>query len=193
MLITTYCRSLLKNYLKEKGLTGPALEELSVLFNLKEYSKGGLFAQAGSVSGKVGFVISGLFYMYVIRENGTVFTKNFISEKGFLLAVFEPDAGSTVFIEALKNSVVLEGDYSRVLNCYDGYPEAAALARKGMEKQLASLYLHTQALATDDASRRYCMFREEYGSLEDEIPQYIIASYLGITPTQLSRIRKKIH
>ncbi len=44
--------------------------------------------------------------------------------------------------------------------------------------------------ATVTAKERYIMFKEEYADIEEEIPQYIIASYLGITPTQLSRIKK---
>ena len=42
-----------------------------------------------------------------------------------------------------------------------------------------------------DASERYASFRQEYPDLENQIPQYQVASYLGITPTQLSRIRAK--
>lgn len=43
-----------------------------------------------------------------------------------------------------------------------------------------------------DADKRYLLFQKEFPGLENMIPQYHIASYLGITPTQLSRIRKKI-
>ena len=42
----------------------------------------------------------------------------------------------------------------------------------------------------DDAQQRYEIFLETYPNLEERIPQYHIASYLGITPIQLSRIRK---
>jgi CRP-like cAMP-binding protein len=46
-------------------------------------------------------------------------------------------------------------------------------------------------LVTLDARERYAIFRKEHPTLEQFIPQYHIASYLGITPTQLSRIRRK--
>ena len=47
-------------------------------------------------------------------------------------------------------------------------------------------------MALMDATERYFIFKEEYPGIEDIIPQYHIASYLGISPTQLSRLRKKI-
>ncbi|MGE4347904.1 MAG: Crp/Fnr family transcriptional regulator, partial [Flavobacteriaceae bacterium] len=43
-----------------------------------------------------------------------------------------------------------------------------------------------------DADKRYLIFQQEFPFLEQLIPQYHIASYLGITPTQLSRIRRKL-
>jgi hypothetical protein len=43
-----------------------------------------------------------------------------------------------------------------------------------------------------DTTERYLIFKEQHPGLEDVIPQYHIASYLGISPTQLSRIRKNL-
>jgi hypothetical protein len=47
-------------------------------------------------------------------------------------------------------------------------------------------------MALMDATERYLIFKEQHPGLEDLIPQYHIASYLGISPTQLSRIRKNL-
>lgn len=47
-------------------------------------------------------------------------------------------------------------------------------------------------IVQENAGQRYQRFLKEYPSLNSRIPQYHIASHLGITPTQLSRIRKKI-
>jgi CRP-like cAMP-binding protein len=47
-------------------------------------------------------------------------------------------------------------------------------------------------MALLDADKRYSIFRDEYPGIELEIPKYHVASYLGISPTQLSRIRKKM-
>jgi hypothetical protein len=47
-------------------------------------------------------------------------------------------------------------------------------------------------MALLDAADRYLIFKEEYPGLEDLIPQYHVATYLGVSPTQLSRIRQKL-
>jgi hypothetical protein len=48
------------------------------------------------------------------------------------------------------------------------------------------------ALVQENATERYLRFKENYASLEQRIPQFHIASHIGITPTQLSRIRKSL-
>jgi CRP-like cAMP-binding protein len=51
---------------------------------------------------------------------------------------------------------------------------------------------HDIRMVTNDATTNYQIFKKEYPSLENEIAQYHIASYLGITPIQLSRIRARL-
>ncbi len=51
---------------------------------------------------------------------------------------------------------------------------------------------HDIRMVTNDATTNYLVFRKEYPGLENQIPQYHIASYLGITPIQLSRIRARL-
>lgn len=179
----------LKEYLKKLGIDNYLNEEICNLFDMKIYDKDEYFANEGESSDNVAFLINGMFCMYTIDDNGNRFIKNFISENDFLLASFQPLTMSNVFIKALEKSIVLESRYSEVLSLYDKYPELKEIARRGMEKRFLSLHKRYDEFATKNAKERYEIFKENFGEKEHMIPQYLIASYLGITPTQLSRIR----
>ena len=95
--------------------------------------------------------------------------------------------------EALEDSLIIEIDFS-------GYRK---LMLKNDELKLFQIYyleknwlLAKEAREIDfvqnDAAARYLCFIDEYPTLKNRLPQYHIASYLGITPTQLSRIKKNL-
>jgi CRP-like cAMP-binding protein len=67
------------------------------------------------------------------------------------------------------------------------------IARKYVETLFIEKEKRERRLLSEDAATRYLSFQKDYPGLEDKIPQYQIASYLGITPVALSRIRKKLN
>jgi hypothetical protein len=73
----------------------------------------------------------------------------------------------------------------------EGNYEIERLRRKIAERFFVRSEKKQLEMALLEAKERYSIFREEHPGFEDIIPQYHIASYLGISPTQLSRIRKK--
>ena len=168
------------------------VDELISCFEVKEYKKNHFFAQIGNKEDKLGFVIEGIFYMYVEKEDGTFFTKDFICKNGFLVATFKPNQESEVSIQALTNCIILEMKYSDFMKLCEKYRELETLSRKGSEKRIATIYKRMSDFTTIDATERYELFKQEFYLVESEIPQYLVASYLGITPTQISRIRKNL-
>jgi CRP-like cAMP-binding protein len=166
--------------------------ELLSNFRVVRYNRLAYFSRAGELNDKLGFVIDGVFYMQVIQEDGTLHVKNFIGKDEFILATYDPQKESLVNVLAIKDAVILEAKYSKIWNLLSRYPDVNLLAQKGMERRIEGLYERLESFATLEAKNRYQRFKQEYGSLENEIPQYLIASYLGITPTQLSRIRNQM-
>ena len=179
-------------YLTRLPLDEAVIGETLAAFALRRYRKGEYFSFAGQVQDKIGFVVDGLFFMFVDDENGRTFTKDFLTSNQFLLATFDPAKGSLANIRALRPSVILEARYSDIQRLFARYPQFAALSRRRMEREVEAIYARLESFAGMEAKARYRLFREKYGPIESEIPQYLIASYLGITPTQLSRIRKKL-
>lgn len=166
---------------------------LKKVFRCKHYKKGTYFARQGELHDKIGFNLDGIFVMKVIRESGTEYIKSFIKEKEFLLATFNENEETPVSIQAIVDSVILEAKYSDVKVLFNTYPFLEAIYRSEVEKALEVIYLRLEQVATLNSMDRYLLFKKEFYELEDKIPQYLIASYLGITPTQLSRIRKSIN
>jgi hypothetical protein len=77
------------------------------------------------------------------------------------------------------------------VNLYNTFPALERFARKLAESYFVLKEKREIELVLLEAGERYLIFQKEFPGLENRIPQYHIASYLGITPTQLSRIRAK--
>lgn len=180
----------LRHFLEKLPIKPETVEAALACFRPRLYRKNEFFALAGHVDNKLGFVNDGLFFMHIQTEDGVTFTKDFIRNGQFLLAAFVPAQGNLANIQALKKSIVLEAKYSDIQALFVRHPEFEAAAKTGMEKRIEAVYRRLESFALMEAGERYRLFKQTFGDIETEIPQYVIASYLGVTPTQLSRIRR---
>lgn len=153
--------------------------------------KGGHFLRAGDVPDKLSFVASGLFRVYFVTERGDERVMAF-REEGRLISGFSPFPGQRTpnfGIQALEDSVLLQIvlDPSAILGSADCWKEIYA---KYMEMLFLEKEERERQFLSEDAETRYRAFRASHPGLEERVPQYEIASYLGITPVALSRIRQ---
>lgn len=152
------------------------------------------FILAGQTPRKFGFITNGLVrYLYIDNE-GREFTKAFLAENSFISSytAMKNRTQSLFSIQALIQSEIITVDYelwykmAKKNEAWNNF--LIALLEKGYsikEKRERDLLLL-------DAECRYKIFQEEFSVLESSIKQYQIASYIGITPIALSRIRKKM-
>lgn len=140
------------------------------------------------------FVYSGLFRNFITDEKGNEYNKIFFDENTFpgSMAALLTSTPSQFTIEALEPSSIIEInflEYRKLLKVKD---DLKLFQIYYLEKNwLIAKESREIDIVQNDASYRYKKFLETYASLENRLPQYHIASHLGITPTQLSRIRKK--
>lgn len=87
-------------------------------------------------------------------------------------------------------SEILEFDYRRWMQIRENHPCWDRFLIKLLEKGYSTKEKRERELLHLDADERYAIFLEEYPTLESRVKQHMIASYLGITPESLSRIRK---
>ncbi len=183
----------LHNLLADAGLGPQVVSDAMACFRPRAVRRRSVFARAGEVDARLGFVASGLFAMEVVHEEGGLFIKDFLGEGSFLLASFDPEQENLVTLRAIRDAWVLEARYADILALQERHPAFGTLARRGMERRYQDLCARLERLAGQPAETRYRTFREDFRILEKDIPLNLVAAYLSITPTQLSRIRKGLN
>ena len=159
--------------------------------NLK---KGHTFIREGDVPQKFAFVSNGLFRYYYVNEKGNEFTKGFFPEHNFITSytAMVRRKPSYYTVQALEDASLLVVDYHRWQNLYRGHTCWMNLLFVLIEKGYMKKEARERELLIFSAEERYRSFLSEYPDLEKRIKQHLIASYLGITPVALSRIRKEM-
>ena len=155
------------------------------------YKKGECFVELGQVPSKVGFVLEGLFAQNYISESGGTTTKYFFPEGRFAASVGamlsrKPSKFSVV---ALEDSKVLSYDFADFKKLTEQDPDIAAFYIRYMERHwIVEKEPLEISFRYDNALQRYSNFLGEFPGLASRLKKHQIASYLGITPTQLSRL-----
>ncbi|GAB3516713.1 Crp/Fnr family transcriptional regulator [Emticicia fontis] len=174
----------------------PEAEEAKVLLLLRpvKIARGEYYIREGQVPKKFAFVEKGLFRYSYINTKGTEFTKNFILENNFISAysAMISQQPSRMFIEALEDSYVYDISYHDWLELKKGHPCWNEFLVVILEKAFSTKEIRERDLLLLEAQERYDIFKKEFPTLENRIKQHLIASYLGISPISLSRIRNKL-
>lgn len=170
-----------------------AWEEMALLFKQRTLEKGELFAEQGEISNKIAFIVKGTARTFLVNQDGKEFSKYF-NVSGQLMAPYASiirNEPSFVSIEALTQCEILEANYSEVSELGEKYKDVQKILRGVPEMLFVLNEIRSIQLVMLSAKERYEVFRKDFPGLENEINQYHIASFLGITPIQLSRIRKQ--
>ena len=96
------------------------------------------------------------------------------------------------YVQAVEESVVMRIHRSSLENLYNTTPVSERFFRLKIQGGYIALQERTILSMSQTAEERYIEFRTKYRSLEQRFPQYMIASYLGVTPEFLSAVRKKL-
>jgi CRP-like cAMP-binding protein len=180
---------------EEKRLIAPALEPeawavLSRFLRPRRLRKGDFFIEPGDPSGEVAVVREGLMRFYYTDADGGEATKAFRA-RGELVAAFAElllGIPSRTHIEALEDSELLVADYKSLDAALDRFTGWHKTARRIAERFYVIKEKREQELLQLSAEQRYERFLKERPDLAGRVPQYHVASYLGITPVALSRI-----
>jgi len=170
------------------------IEKLASNTAVKEYSPQEYFLRAGETGRKMCFVEKGLFRLFYTDRNGKDFTKNFKSAGQFMAAKASLllRSPSKLSIQALEDSRVLCFDYDDVLQIAEHSFRWQCLLRKAADADYLEKEKRESDLLFYDAKERYLNFTKERPDWENRIQQRHIASYLGMSPETLSRIRKNL-
>jgi CRP-like cAMP-binding protein len=166
---------------------------ISSLFRVVKLQKGQHLLQAGNICKNIFFIGEGLVRYYAITD-GEERTSYFNKEGEFVCdyASFLPQAPSTINIQALEASTVYFISHSNMQLFYERVKYGDRFGRRALEDVYVNLIHQVNSLYNDPPEIRYQLFLSKYPDTGQRIPQYYIASYVGIKPQSLSRIRKRM-
>ncbi|MFF2889437.1 Crp/Fnr family transcriptional regulator [Paenibacillus sp. NPDC057967] len=158
-------------------------------------AKGEYWVRSGETSDSIGICIDGLFRIFYETPGGDEHNKSFCSRHDFIApyGALLQRIPSYLSIQSLQESQILVFRYEQLAASYDRHPGWERFGRIVAEQLFVKKETRERELLLLTAEERYRLFLSQYGHLESEIPQYHIASYLGITPVALSRIRRRIN
>ena len=157
----------------------------------KTISKGAVLIRQGQTVNKTYFVVEGSLRSFCADKEGKEHTLQFAIKDWWIsdfMAIYNHEPASLT-VECITDSVVLEFNAQKLNEIYLQFPEFEAFQRKNLEKHIVSLHKRILNQLQLTASERYTLFLEQYPNIEQHVPNYNIASYLGITQQSLSRIR----
>jgi CRP/FNR family transcriptional regulator, anaerobic regulatory protein len=188
--------NLFKEQIKKMGtvLSDESIALLTSILKEKSFKKGEIVIHAGEVCTEAYFITKGLMRSFSQIPNGNQKTYVISCEHNLFTehCSFITQKPSLDSIEALEDTDVLYFSYLDLMNIYKKSHELESVGRKISDINFAVAKNRFRSLMNDDAPSRYLQFLHSYQNLLDRIPQNIVASYLGITPQSLSRLKREI-
>lgn len=171
-----------------------AIDEILALMHTRQLAKGEVFVRDGEIARDMGFVVEGLLRACHRTSLGEEYNKTFFPSGTFVMALSSLITGqpNRIVLDALLPSTLLVLDYRRFLALLDRHPALERFTRLAVEREWVKKEEREIRLVQQDAESRYRHFLTEHPGLIDRIPLYHIASYLGVTPVHLSRIRARV-
>jgi len=171
-------------------------EESALLskIKVKKFLKGQFVVQNGEICKYENFVLSGCLRSFYIDNDGLEHVIMFAVENWWTadLGSFITQKPSDLNVQCLENSELIQIHYNDLQKLYFEIPKLERFFRIIIQKAFVAAQKRIVSNFSMDATDRYIQFREQYHDIEQRVPQYMIASYLGITKEFLSKIRNKL-
>lgn len=185
----------LRAYLEARAaFTVEDLDAVRAAFLFKPLQPGGFLQRAGDIARHAAFVARGCLRNYVIDAKGKEHIVQFAPETWWLAdsTSLASGAPSPYFIDAIEESEILLIDAPSHQQLVERVQPYATAFRTGLQRHAAAKDQRIVSSLTGTAEERYLEFLRVYPSIALRVPQLMLASYLGMTPETLSRIRKKL-
>lgn len=176
------------------GITPTELEILQNSCNLKYFNRGEYIMTTGQHCKHAFFILRGVVRQYTIDTKGKEHILLFAREGHFLANVESVHLSlpSSYFIQALEDTQVLLLSEVELEHLGQIAPRFKELRTKMLHEYIQHQQKRITQLQSDSAEERYLTFIRDYPEMMLRVPQIYIASYLGITPESLSRVRKSL-
>ena len=185
----------LRAYLQARAsLSAEELDFIGTKFVPRSLSAHECLQRAGDVAQYAAFVAKGCLRSYVIDSDGREHIVQFAPETWWLADNISLASGapSHYFVDAIEDSDLLLIDMRSHETIVERIPGYAAAFRRGLQRHAAAKDERIVSSLSAPAQQRYLDFLATYPSIATRVPQRMLASYLGVTPETVSRIRRKL-
>ncbi|WP_148232098.1 Crp/Fnr family transcriptional regulator [Maribacter sp. HTCC2170] len=157
-----------------------------------QLTKGEFFLEAGKINKHVGFLNKGLVRYFVYKDEDES-TFEFTKEGEFIADYqsFNNKSKSVQNIQTIEDCEILIINYDNVQKIFNSTKKGNLIGRRIIEHRFDIMVNQLLAIYMQNHEDRYQSFIKQYSDLSQRIPQYLIASYVGVKPESLSRIRKR--
>ncbi|MFC4210555.1 Crp/Fnr family transcriptional regulator [Pedobacter lithocola] len=180
--------------LKFGSITPQQIDLIKSKAEVIHLKKGTYFSEANKLAKQVGFITEGIIRVCYYGNKGEEYTRCFVLENRFVVdsSSFFNDTPSSEYVEAVTDCTLLvfsKSAFTELSNIVKNWSDifTRILTDALMKKVQAS-----NTLLNQDATTRYTKFLELFPNVANQVPLSMLASYLGITQSSLSRIRKNI-
>ena len=182
---------LIKHIQQRVSLTEDEINIMISAFSIKRVKKKQFIIQPDFLPKHRNYVVSGSFRAYVVDKKGEEHTVQFAIEDWWISDynsyIFQLPA--IMFVVAMEDSVILQLDYETEQKLKAANHKYETFFRITAERSAAYHQRRIISNLTQSAEERYTEFLERYPNVVNRVPQYALASYLGMTTSFLSKIR----
>ncbi|MEC3908825.1 Crp/Fnr family transcriptional regulator [Tamlana sp. 2201CG12-4] len=170
------------------------LENIIARFHSKTFSKSDMIPSFGKTANHIQFIQQGLIRVYTIDNQAKDVTLQIGIENMWVnnLYSYITRTPSEYYIEVLEPTILLQLHRDDLEDLFKEVPPMERYFRLKREQSYIRLHNRTLHQRNHSAEERYIKFRNTYGYIENRVPQYIIASYLNLSPEHLSKIRNHL-
>jgi len=167
--------------------------ELQKLMPIKEFTKGTLLLREGQVAHDAYFILSGCIRSYYLRDGEDITTAFYTeNESCASLYSFSKQVPANHFLECIEACKVIVLNYEKEKEIIAKYPAMESMCRISVESDFGKTQEAIAQYLTQSPEERYLSLLDKRPELFQRIPQYQLASYLGVKPESLSRLKKRI-
>lgn len=189
----TMKQKLVEYFSQISPLTAEESEVIQASSVIKKYEKGTFLIKEGQLAINTYFVFEGLVRQYILAD-GEERTTAFFTENQWVISLNGSNIPqvSQQFWICEEDCMLLIGNDASAQNIFKVHPRLEFIARKIIENTFAEYQQNMMNYLTDSPEQRYLRLIETKPDLIQRIPQYQLASFIGVKPESLSRIRKRL-
>ena len=185
---------LINYFLKITNLTADETKVLAESMVVKNFNKNEYLVKEGQFTNDTYFILDGCVRQYKTLDGNDI-TTNFYTEEQWIISLenFERKTASKYNLVCVEATTVVIGNEQKAQELFKQFPRFETTSRQIMETVFMEQQNLMTSYITDKPEQRYLKLLETRPDIFQRVPQYDIATYIGVKPESLSRIRRKLH